>query len=128
MIIYGWGTKTNPLGVTDLIHCDRCGNTGPWLIYQAKKQFKLYWIPVAQWNKRIVAECSTCPNAFIIPPEKLDEVLSQDNESNPENTAYQNTTRSSSTPPPRPKKNLCTSCGRRLKGNEKFCEFCGTKI
>ncbi len=82
MIIYGWGTKNNPLGVTDLIHCDRCGNTGPWLIYQAKKQFKLYWIPVAQWNKRIVAECSTCPNAYIIPPEKLDEVLSQGNESN----------------------------------------------
>ena len=82
MIIYGWGTKTNPLGVTDLISCDRCGNTGPWLVYQAKKQFKLYWIPVAQWNKQIIAECSTCPNAYVIPPEKLEEILNQGNESN----------------------------------------------
>ena len=82
MIFYGWGTKATPLGITDVKKCDRCGNSGPWLVYESKKQFKLYWIPVAQWNKHYAASCMTCPNTWEIPRENLDKVLAEGEKNN----------------------------------------------
>ena len=64
VIAYGWGTKPTPLGITKPRDCSRCGNYGPWLVLQTKKQFKLYWVRVAQWNKKHIVQCSICPNAI----------------------------------------------------------------
>ena len=77
VLVYGWGTKATPLGVTDIRSCDRCNSRGPWLVYQAKKQFKLYWIPVAQWNKKYVIECSVCPNAFEVSESEANRLLAE---------------------------------------------------
>ena len=82
MIFYQWGTKATPLGITDIKKCDRCGNSGPWLVYESKKQFKLYWIPVAQWNKHYAASCMTCPNTWEIPRENLDRILAEGEKNN----------------------------------------------
>ncbi len=77
VLIYGWGTKATPLGLTDIRHCDRCNTDSPWLVYQAKKQFKLYWIPVAQWNKRYVVECSICPNAIHVSQQEAQRLVAE---------------------------------------------------
>ena len=84
MIIYGWGTKATPLGITDIRKCENCGNTGPWFVYEAKKQFKLYWIPVAQWNKHFAAVCPVCERTWKIPPENLQKVLAEGEKNNEE--------------------------------------------
>lgn len=77
VLIYGWGTKATPLGYTDIRHCDRCNTDSPWIVYQAKKQFKLYWIPVAQWNKRFVVECSVCPNAVTVSQQEAQRLVAE---------------------------------------------------
>ena len=62
MLVYGWGDKAKLLGMSSRRRCSRCGNLDHWVVYESKKQVKLYWIPVAQWNKRYVAQCQVCPN------------------------------------------------------------------
>jgi len=63
MLVFGWGDKNNVVGVTSFRKCSRCGNEGPWVVYETKKQFKLYWVPVARWSKRFIVQCMVCPNS-----------------------------------------------------------------
>ena len=77
VLIGGWGTKATPLGITDIRTCDRCNTRGPWLVYKSKKQIKLYWIPVAQWNKKYVIECSVCPNAFEVSEQEANRLIAE---------------------------------------------------
>jgi len=77
VLLVGWGTKATPLGITDIRSCKRCNARGPWLVYQAKKQFKLYWIPVAQWNKKYVIQCSVCPNAFEVSEQEANRLMAE---------------------------------------------------
>ena len=77
VFVYGWGTKATPLGITDIRTCDRCNTRGPWLVYKSKKQIKLYWIPVAQWNKKYVIECSVCPNAFEVSEQEANRLIAE---------------------------------------------------
>ena len=119
MIFYQWGTKATPLGETGIKKCERCGNSGPWLIYESKKQFKLYWIRLAQWNKHYAASCMTCPNTREIPRENIERVIA----SNP-------TLKFSpgiSNDPDETKYILCVNpeCKEKLSETTKFCEKCG---
>ena len=77
VLIGGWGTKATPLGITDIRTCERCNSRGPWLVYKSKKQIKLYWIPVAQWNKKYVIECSVCPNAFEVTEQEANRLIAE---------------------------------------------------
>ena len=77
VLIGGWGTKATPLGITDIRTCERCNSRGPWLVYKSKKQIKLYWIPVAQWNKKYVIECSVCPNAFEVSEQEANRLIAE---------------------------------------------------
>ena len=76
-LIGGWGTKATPLGITDIRTCERCNSRGPWLVYKSKKQIKLYWIPVAQWNKKYGVECSVCPNAFEVTEQEANRLIAE---------------------------------------------------
>jgi len=121
MIFYQWGTKATPLGETGIKKCERCGNSGPWLIYESKKQFKLYWIRVAQWNKHYAASCMTCPNKREIPRENIEKVIA----TNP-------TLKFSpaiSDDPDETKYILCGNpeCKEKLSVTTKFCEKCGLR-
>ncbi len=66
VLIYGWGSKAKPLGLTPARDCLRCSNYGPRLVYETKKRFKLYGIPVAQWNKKYIIECAICPDTEVV--------------------------------------------------------------
>lgn len=63
MLIFGWGDKNNVVGITSVRKCSRCGNESPWVVYETKKQFKLYWVPIARWSKRFIVQCMVCPNS-----------------------------------------------------------------
>jgi DnaJ-domain-containing protein 1 len=77
VLIGGWGTKATRLGITDIRTCERCNSRGPWLVFKSKKQIKLYWIPVAQWNKKYVIECSVCPNAFEVTEQEANRLIAE---------------------------------------------------
>ena len=81
MLVGGWGTKNTPLGFTRAEKCSRCGNFGPWIVYESKKRITLYWIPVAQWNKRFVVECSICPNAYEVDRSTAEQMIAEGAES-----------------------------------------------
>jgi len=62
MLLVGWGAKHKPLGLTPPRDCSRCGRRDHWAILETKKQVRLYFVPVAQWNKEIIIQCLICPN------------------------------------------------------------------
>ena len=62
MLLVGWGAKHKPLGLTPPRDCSRCGRRDHWAILETKKQVRLYFVPIAQWNKEIIIQCLICPN------------------------------------------------------------------
>ena len=62
VLVMGWGEKREVLGATPDRTCERCHNTGPWVIYKSRKRLKVMFIPVAKWGEYFAAQCSICPN------------------------------------------------------------------
>ncbi len=62
VLVMGWGEQRETLGVTTDWVCERCNNTGPWVIYKSRKRLKVMFIPVAKWGEHFAAQCAICPN------------------------------------------------------------------
>ena len=62
VLVMGWGEQRETLGVTTDRVCERCNNTGPWVIYKSKKRLKVMFVPIAKWGEHFAAQCAICPN------------------------------------------------------------------
>jgi hypothetical protein len=62
VLIMGWGDRHDVLGTTADRACERCLNTGPWVIYRSRKRLNVMFIPVARWGTRFAVRCTVCPN------------------------------------------------------------------
>lgn len=77
MILVGWGTKHKALGLTAPKTCSRCGRRDHWAVLETKKQAKLYFVPVAQWKKRIIIQCLICPNYEEVSQQKSVQLIDE---------------------------------------------------
>lgn len=59
-ILFGFGTKRQPLGPGETRTCARCNNTTQWAQLQEFKQFTVFFIPVARWKHRHLEMCGIC--------------------------------------------------------------------
>lgn len=61
MIIWGHGRKLQSLGPVGRIEsCPNCGNPTTLHLGVLKKDFKLYFVPVARWNSVYFIYCDIC--------------------------------------------------------------------
>jgi hypothetical protein len=61
MIIWGHGRKIQTLGPVGRIDsCPNCGNPTTLYLGVLKKDFKLYFVPVARWNSQYFLYCEIC--------------------------------------------------------------------
>lgn len=62
VLILGWGNTHDVLGATEDRTCDRCRNTGPWIIYKSRNKLNVMFVPIARWGTKFAARCAVCPN------------------------------------------------------------------
>ncbi|MEO3760737.1 zinc-ribbon domain-containing protein [Mycobacterium sp. B14F4] len=65
LFIFGFGTKQQLLGAGEVRTCPRCHNTTQWSRMKEFRQFMLFFIPVARWNRRHFEVCGICGAATV---------------------------------------------------------------
>jgi hypothetical protein len=58
--IFGGGVKASHLGTSLPRNCPRCHNTQPWSVYETKRYFSFFFIPVATWGRHCHLSCPIC--------------------------------------------------------------------
>jgi len=74
-IVFGWGKKGKPLGFAGVEKCPHCKNWSPFTLYEMSSNVRLYFVPVAKFNKKRYLVCSTCDTAWEVEPSKAKEML-----------------------------------------------------
>ncbi|ULE33748.1 zinc-ribbon domain-containing protein [Mycobacterium sp. IDR2000157661] len=64
LFIFGLGTKQKLLGAGEVRTCPRCHNTTQWSRMRQFKQFTLFFVPIARWNRRQFELCGICGAAI----------------------------------------------------------------
>ncbi|MBY6676560.1 zinc-ribbon domain-containing protein [Rhodococcus sp. BP-332] len=59
-LLFGFGLKRRSLGAGHTRTCQRCHNTTQWARMQQYKQFSVFFIPLARWNRTEFEECGIC--------------------------------------------------------------------
>ncbi|MGW1739260.1 zinc-ribbon domain-containing protein [Nocardia sp. NPDC001965] len=62
--IFGFGTKRQNRGPGGTRTCSRCHNTTQWLRVREFKQFTVFFVPVARWQRRSLEVCGICGTAI----------------------------------------------------------------
>lgn len=63
-ILFGFGRRQKHLGPGATRTCPRCHNTTQWTRMREFRQFTLFFIPVAHWNRREFETCGNCTAAL----------------------------------------------------------------
>ncbi len=71
--IFGVDTPAKWLGVTVPRTCPRCHNAVPWTIYETRRRFSFFFIPIFSWGRRYHASCPICGETLIL--DSLEEAL-----------------------------------------------------
>jgi hypothetical protein len=75
-LLYGLGARDflEPRGFV-LMTCQKCRNSGPFAVFDAKRKVTLYSIPTVSVRDQMVLECRSCTQRFAVPPEMRQEIL-----------------------------------------------------
>lgn len=64
--LFGFGTKRQHVGAGSTRTCPRCHNQTQWGRVKEFKQFTLFFIPVARWNRREMEVCGICAASVLL--------------------------------------------------------------
>ena len=62
-LLFGYGTKQQHLGPGQTRTCPRCHNTTQWQRMREFKQFTVFFVPIARWQRREYELCGICGTA-----------------------------------------------------------------
>ena len=62
--LFGFGSRQKEVGPGAVRTCPHCGNTTQWERIRELKQFSLFFVPVARWNRRQLEVCGICGTAI----------------------------------------------------------------
>ncbi len=68
-ILFGWGKKGKQIGYIGIDKCPNCKNYAHFNLYEYANNFRLYFIPILKWNKKIYLVCSRCEAAWELDDE-----------------------------------------------------------
>lgn len=60
LFVFGFGSKQKHLGPGETRTCPRCHNTTQWARMRQFRQFTLFFVPVARWNREQFEVCGIC--------------------------------------------------------------------
>lgn len=67
--IFGWGKNSKEVGYIGLHKCAVCSDYSHFTIHEVANNVKVYFIPIAKFNKKRYVVCQKCQNGW-----ELDEV------------------------------------------------------
>jgi hypothetical protein len=77
-LLYGLGARDFvELQGYVLATCQKCGLSGPFAVYHAKRKVTFYSLPTVSVREHIVIECRACTQRFGVPPEMRDQFAGQ---------------------------------------------------
>lgn len=134
MLVWGHGRKVEPIAqLIALDECPACSNRTVLQLGVLKKDFRLYWIPVARWDSSFFVFCPICQGSFEVEKQlgqrvraqlkqgiqltdaQVGELLGVKPASLPPrtNSASARPTHQSTSPGPSQVLLLCKACGRK---------------
>lgn len=75
MIIVGWGKDAKQIAYMGLLKCNNCNNYSHFHLYEIANKIKLYFVPVAKFNKKYILGCSVCNSGIEIDEDKKNELI-----------------------------------------------------
>lgn len=60
LFLFGWGKNAKPIAYLGVIKCGHCKNYSHFHLYETYNNIKLYFVPVAKFNKKYIMACDTC--------------------------------------------------------------------
>jgi len=66
LLIFGFGTEQQDGGPGHSRTCPRCHNTTVWSRVREHKQFTLFFLPIARWQRRELEVCGICGEAVAV--------------------------------------------------------------
>lgn len=60
LFLFGWGKNAKIIAYLGIIKCGHCKNYSHFHLYETYNNIKLYFVPVAKFNKKYIMACDTC--------------------------------------------------------------------
>jgi len=75
MIIFGWGKGAKKLADIGFNKCPNCKNYSWFYLCELSSKVKVYFVPVAKFNKKYYMVCSVCSAGLELTSKEKDEIL-----------------------------------------------------
>ena len=62
--IFGWGKNSKEVGYIGIHHCPFCSNYSHFTVQEVANNVKVYFIPIAKFNKKRYFVCQKCQNGW----------------------------------------------------------------
>lgn len=76
-VLFGWGKKGKQVGYIGIDKCPNCKNYVHFNLYEYASVFRLYFIPILKWNKKLYLVCSKCDAAWELNGEIKEELIEE---------------------------------------------------
>lgn len=60
LFLFGWGKNAKKIAYLGMHKCKNCNNYAHFHMYEIANNIKVYFIPVAKFNKKYIMACDTC--------------------------------------------------------------------
>lgn len=119
--IAGLSTKTKEIGRFHTFICPCCGQLTHLIIYKSYDYFHLFFIPIFRWNVSYSAQSACCGTWFSLSfergkvYEKNPDTILSPQDFTPMNQSFRSSPQ-------------CPSCKRTIKGEYRYCPYCGKPL
>lgn len=75
MVIFGWGKRGKEIAYLGVNKCPNCKNYGHFALHELANQVRLYFVPVANFNKKYYMVCGVCDAAWEVDSDQKSRIL-----------------------------------------------------
>ena len=76
-VLFGWVKKGKQVGYIGIDKCPNCKHYVHLYLYEYASVFRLYFIPILKWNKKLYLVCSKCDAAWELNGEFKEELIEE---------------------------------------------------
>ncbi len=77
MIIFGANDKDKTLGESGLYKCPNCNNQCQFNVTETAKNFHIFFITVARFDKKYYLTCSICNYGYELEKEEINDYITK---------------------------------------------------
>lgn len=74
-LIFGWGKNSKEVGYIGLQKCPVCNHFANFTINEVANNIKVYFIPIAKYNKKRYVVCGRCQNGWELDEDKYNILM-----------------------------------------------------